>query len=138
MSQKTSLDLGLSMPQILVVDDSSIARTFHIAALAQAGYACRAAESGAEAIELALRQSFDAIVTDLNMPRMDGYELSKRLRGLVGYAQTPILMITSESEDHDRMRAMDCGVNGFIIKPIEPETLCYQLGLLIGKRAKTL
>jgi len=136
MSQKTSL--AESMLHILVVDDSQIARSFHIAALAQAGYACSAAESGAEAIELALRKPFDAIVTDLNMPRMDGYELSKRLRALEGYAETPILMITSEREDHDRMRAMNCGVNTYITKPIEPDTLCYQLGLLIGKRARTL
>jgi len=73
----------------------------------------------------------DLIVTDLNMPQMDGYELSKSMRGQDAYKDIPIIMITTEAGEADRRMGMEAGVTTYLAKPISPQRLLYEIEKLV-------
>jgi two-component system chemotaxis response regulator CheY len=81
------------------------------------------AENGAEAIEKLAGQAIDLVVTDWNMPEMNGAELVQVLRSLPQYQEVPIVMVTTRGMQEDVITAMKLGVNGYIIKPFTPEIL---------------
>jgi two-component system chemotaxis response regulator CheY len=85
----------MSAKQLLVVDDSTSMRQMVAFALTSGGYEVREAEDGQAALEIARTRSFDAVVTDVNMPRMDGISLIRELRQLPDYRFTPLLMLTT-------------------------------------------
>ncbi|MCA9677188.1 MAG: response regulator, partial [Myxococcales bacterium] len=82
--------------------------------------------------ELARSRAFDLISTDVMMPRMDGYELTRALRALPEYADTPIVMVTSRGERIDRVRGFDAGVDEYITKPHDRQLLLRAVRRLLG------
>lgn len=121
------------MPQkILIVDDSSVVLNLHASILEGAGYACASAENGYAALEILLREPFHLIVTDVNMPKMDGYELTRRVRALADYRDVPVIMISTEEEAADRIKGMEAGANAYLVKPILSAALVTKAKLLLA------
>jgi two-component system, chemotaxis family, chemotaxis protein CheY len=121
------------MPKkILLVDDSIIPLTLHALILGEAGYVCSQALNGYLALEMLLKERFDMIITDVNMPRVDGYELTRTVRSTPGYESVPIIMVTTESESGDRQRGMEAGANVYLVKPTPPQVLLTQVAMLLA------
>ena len=104
--------------KIMIVDDSTLVATLHTGILSQAGFTCSLAENGSVALELLLAGSYDLVISDINMPRMNGYELVKRMRKTPGYEKIPVMMVSTEGKPSDMLLAMEAGANLYIIKPI--------------------
>ena len=120
--------------KILIVDDSEIVRNLHSYILEGAGFRCTGAENGFTAMEIMLKEAFDLIITDINMPRMDDYELTKKIRATDGYTEVPIIIISTEEEAGDKMKGMAAGANVYIVKPARPESLVTNVKMLIEYR----
>lgn len=108
---------------IFTVDDSRTMRDMLLLALTDAGFDVVQAEDGVDALERLEGVTPDVIITDINMPRMDGFELIEKLRADGRYRATPILVLTTESEQSRKDRARQAGATGWIIKPFNPEKL---------------
>ena len=91
--------------------------------LRQAGYTVVEAEDGDEALALASRRQVDAVITDHNMPRMDGLTLVRSLRSIDGYASTPIMLLTTESSAEMKQKGREAGATGWMVKPFDPDRL---------------
>lgn len=117
--------------KILLVDDSDIVLNLHTYILEAAGYRCVAAENGYIALEMLMRESFDLVITDINMPRMHGYELSRQIRKTEGYQDVPIIIISTEEESKDKIKGMEAGANVYIIKPAQPANLVMNVKMLL-------
>jgi two-component system chemotaxis response regulator CheY len=111
------------MQSILAVDDSASMRQMVSFTLKGAGYHVIEAADGQEAYEKAMTQSVDLVLTDQNMPRMDGVTLVKNLRGLPSYTSTPILILTTESSDEMKTKGRAAGATGWLVKPFDPSKL---------------
>ena len=121
------------MARVLIVDDSQIVLNLHSYIFAGAGFECAVAENGFLALEMLNREHFDLVVTDVNMPRMDGYELTRRIRLTPGYEDTPVIIISTEEEAKDMMKGMEAGANLYVVKPAEPATLITSANMLLGR-----
>lgn len=119
--------------RILLVEDSETIRAAMQRVLESAGYAVTPAVDGAEALRLAETQRFDLISTDVIMPRMDGYELTRALRSSPRHASVPIIMVTSRGEKIDRVRGFDAGVDEYISKPHDRQDLLAAVARHLGK-----
>jgi two-component system chemotaxis response regulator CheY len=120
------------MKKILIVDDAATVRMYHRKILEAAGYLVDEAVNGVEALERALTASYDLYLVDVNMPKLDGYGFLRELRSQP-MPQAPAVMISTEAEAHDRIQAYEAGANLYIIKPLRPEVLLMQVGLLLGE-----
>lgn len=108
----------------LVVDDSVTMRQMVAMTLANAGFTVVEAEHGKDAVKkVAGRPKVDIVVTDLNMPEMDGIALIKELRKMAAFKFTPILMLTTESAEDKRKAGKEAGATGWIVKPFNPELM---------------
>ncbi len=117
----------------LVADDSSIMRRIVKNALAKCGFNnVEEAPDGAEALAKCQEQQFGCILTDWNMPNMDGLTFVQNLRKLPGYGKVPVIMITTEGGKKDVIEALTHGVNDYIVKPFEPDILKEKLDKLLG------
>jgi two-component system chemotaxis sensor kinase CheA len=121
--------------QILLVEDSDIVRESLRRLLAEAGYSVTVAVDGQHGLELATGRRFDLVSTDVVMPRLDGYELTRALRAMPSYADTPIVMVTSMGERIDRVRGFDAGVDEYITKPHDRSLLLRTVRKLLGHAA---
>jgi two-component system chemotaxis response regulator CheY len=108
---------------ILAVDDSASMRQMVNFTLKGAGYEVVQAVDGVEALEYARMHSVDLVLTDVNMPRMDGITLDKELRALPTYKYTPMLVLTTESSQDKKMQGKQAGATGWIVKPFNPDQL---------------
>lgn len=108
---------------ILIVDDSPSIRRMIAQALAAEGFQVSPCGSGTEAIAAAQHQPVDVVVTDLNMPEIDGLELTRRLRQVPNTASCPILILTTETAPSRKEDAKLAGANGWILKPFREEAL---------------
>lgn len=108
---------------ILVVDDSASMRQLVSFAIKEAGYGVIEAVNGKDALTKSAGAKMDMIITDLNMPEMDGIELIKQLRGKADYKFTPIVMLTTESQEGKKQEGKSAGASGWIVKPFKPEQL---------------
>lgn len=108
---------------ILAVDDSASMRQMVRYTLEGAGYKVVQAADGIEALEFAKSSPADLVLTDVNMPRMDGLTLVRELRGLSSYKFTPMLVLTTESGQDTKQRGKQAGATGWIVKPFNPEQL---------------
>ncbi len=105
-------------PHLLAVDDSGAMRSFYTQAGGELGLRVTTAENGRQALDLVEQGThFDFLVVDMNMPVMDGIELTTKLRALPGWERTPILMASTESAKAQAQLAREAGVDGFIVKP---------------------
>ncbi|MBB3274587.1 MULTISPECIES: response regulator [Pseudoxanthomonas] len=118
--------------RILVVDDSASMRQMVAFALTSAGYAVDEAEDGQVALGRAQGQRFNAVVTDVNMPNMDGIALIRALRGLPDYKFTPLLMLTTESAADKKAEGKAAGATGWLVKPFNPEQLVATIQKVLG------
>lgn len=108
---------------ILIVDDSTSIRQMVEATLKSAGYNVTAAKDGQEAFGLCKSNSYDFVLTDQNMPNMDGLTLIKSLRALPSHAKTPIVMLTTEASDAMKAQGRAAGATGWMVKPFDPAKL---------------
>ncbi len=120
------------MASILTVDDSTSMRQMVSFTLKGAGYEVVESVDGVAALEIAKTRSFDLVVTDVNMPNMDGITLIKELRTLPDYKFTPILMLTTESAAEKKQEGKAAGATGWIVKPFEPEQLLSTIKKVLG------
>jgi len=111
------------MKTALIVDDSSSVRQMVGYTLRQAGFSVLEGNNGANALEVLGDQRVDLIITDLNMPVMDGIEFIRRVRGQVNSKYTPVLMLTTESQSTKKQEGRTAGATGWIVKPFHPEKL---------------
>jgi|SRR5690606_6828432 len=111
------------MKRILAVDDSPSMREMVRSALTSAGFEVVQATDGDEALRLAREQQFDLVLSDVNMPNMDGLALIRALRAESGYRHTPILMLTTESSVERKREGKEAGATGWIVKPFDPAQL---------------
>ena len=120
------------MALILVVDDSNSMRQMVSFTLKEAGYKTVEAENGQVALNLAKSQRFDAVISDVNMPVMDGITLIGELRKLPNYKFTPILMLTTESSSEMKSKGKAVGATGWLVKPFKPESLITTIKKVIS------
>ncbi|MDQ8200256.1 response regulator [Pelagicoccus enzymogenes] len=106
---------------VISIDDSLSVRETVRMTLASQGYQVALAEDGVKGLALCQQRKADLVITDLNMPNMDGINLIAKLRQLPEYRFTPILMLTTESQDQKKMAGKKAGATGWIVKPFKPE-----------------
>jgi two-component system chemotaxis response regulator CheY len=108
---------------ILAVDDSATMRQLVKMTLSRAGYGIVEAEDGAKGLAKASAEIFDLVLSDINMPVMNGIEMLRSLRKLAQYKFTPIVLVTTESQPEKKQEGKAAGATGWIVKPFEPEQL---------------
>jgi two-component system chemotaxis response regulator CheY len=122
----------MPMATILAVDDSTSMRQMVSFTLKGAGYDVREACDGSEALGIAKTQQFDLVLSDVNMPVMDGIQLVTELRKLSEYKFVPILMLTTESSGDTKMAGKKAGATGWIVKPFNPDQLLNTIKKVLG------
>ena len=119
--------------QVLAVDDSRTMRDMVRLALMGAGIDTEVAEDGVHGLEVLDDMTPpDAIITDINMPRMDGFQFIDKVRAREDYRGIPILVLTTESAAEMKMRAREAGATGWIVKPFDPEKLVKAVRMVAG------
>lgn len=111
------------LANILIVDDSAVMRQMVSHTLTDAGHQVTVANDGQQALTIASKQKFELVITDVNMPVMDGLTLIRELRALPEYQFTPLLTLTTESGAEKKLRGKAAGATGWIVKPFNPEQL---------------
>jgi two-component system chemotaxis response regulator CheY len=114
---------GRRVARILTVDDSAAMRQMVEVTLTSAGYDVAQACDGREALNIAETNTFDLVITDVNMPEMDGLTLVRELRGLASYRHTPLLVLTTEATAERKLEGREAGATGWIVKPFNPDKL---------------
>jgi len=122
----------VNMASILAVDDSASMRQMVAFTLKGAGYDVVEAVDGVDALNKAKQQSVNLVITDVNMPNMDGITLIAELRKLPNYKFTPLLMLTTESAPEKKQAGKAAGATGWIVKPFNPDQLVATIKKVIG------
>jgi two-component system, chemotaxis family, sensor kinase CheA len=120
-------------PSVLVVDDTAVVRELERSILEEAGYRVRTARDGREALATLTGDPPDLVVTDLDMPYLDGLELTRSIRADPSLAGLPVVVVTSKAADADRRRAMDAGADAYLVKgDLDQRSLLEVAGRLLG------
>ena len=119
------------MPRILAVDDSVSMRQLVSFTLQEAGFDVVEAVDGQDAFQKAQSGAVDLVLTDVNMPNMDGIELVRNLRQMPSYKFTPMLLLTTESAADKKAEGKAAGATGWIVKPFDPEQLVATINKVI-------
>ena len=109
--------------RILTIDDSKTIRDMLMLTLADAGFDVLQAVDGRDGLEVLDKERVDVVITDINMPRMDGYEVIRQMRRHNTHKSTPILVLTTESEREKKNLAREAGATGWMVKPFDPDRL---------------
>lgn len=117
--------------KILIVDDCQTTRKLLGHYLKTRGYSVVFAENGLDALEKLGTDAVNLVMTDLNMPYMDGMELIKTLRADPTWAEMPILMVTTENDEEERQKAFSNGANGYVIKPVTGDAIAENIKSII-------
>ncbi|ALK08300.1 response regulator [Blastochloris viridis] len=117
---------------VLTVDDSASIRQMVKLTLAGAGYQVVEAEDGEQGLAAARKGGIDMVLTDLNMPRMNGIALIRELRRLPSYTGVPIVLLTTESDAERKQEAKAAGATGWITKPFQPDQLLSVTRKVLG------
>ena len=119
------------MKTVLIVDDSRTTRDYHAAIISSGGFRAVTAADGADALERLMSEAVDVVVTDVNMPRMDGYELVRRIRAKPGWEALPVIMLSTDARDTDRRKGFAAGANLYIGKPSNPDVLLDNVRMIL-------
>ena len=120
--------------KLLIVDDSTMLRDMLSYALNEGGYnEVTEAVDGIDGLEKAKEINFDLVITDINMPNMDGITLVNELRTLSQYETTPILVLTTERGDEMKSKGKASGATGWIVKPFVPEQLLKAVNIVLKR-----
>jgi two-component system chemotaxis response regulator CheY len=126
-----------SPKRVLIVEDSATMRGFITAALESGGpFQVTQAKSGFEALKLLPRSSFDLIISDINMPDINGLELVKFVRGSENHASTPLILVSTDNRPADRDRGLKLGADAYLCKPFQPEELLETVRKVMQGRQK--
>jgi two-component system chemotaxis response regulator CheY len=118
---------------VITVDDSSTMRRIIKNTLLKLGFSnILEAGNGVEALDVMAKNKVDVVITDWNMPEMDGLTFVKTLRSKDEYKTMPILMVTTEAAKEDILTALRSGVNNYVVKPFTPDTLKEKIDKLLG------
>ena len=120
------------MKKILAVDDSASMRQMVCFTLKTAGFDVTEACNGDEALKVAQQGEYDLVISDVNMPIMDGLTLNRHLRTLPNYKFTPLLMLTTESGTEKKQEGRSAGATGWIVKPFNPDQLLATVRKVLG------
>ena len=112
---------------VMVVDDSFTTRKMLSFLLKGEGFNVVSAENGIDALEKLPFSNIDIIITDLNMPQMDGLELVNSLKKNPDYKEIPVIMLTTESEDSDKQKGFEAGASSYLIKPVPQDVLIKEV-----------
>ena len=126
------------MARVMAVDDQRVMRELVRGVLEAEGHEVVLAEDGVEAMQIARNEVVDMVLTDINMPNMNGISLVSKLRRLDDYAEIPIVMLTTESGDFKKDKAKRMGANGWLQKPFEPTQLIKAVTTMLAKAGHTL
>jgi two-component system chemotaxis response regulator CheY len=120
----------MSGPKILIVEDSTMVRITVKRTLLSVDFGVEEAKDGQEGLDKAIQSEppFDLILTDLNMPNMDGLTMIQKLRETQNYADTPIVMLTTESGEDKKSIGHNSGISAWLVKPFEPDALIETVG----------
>ena len=121
-------------PVVLVADDDDDILELVVFRLERSGYTVLQAHDGAQALELARSSQPDLAVLDVMMPKMDGFELTQRLREEEGTSKMPIILLTARSQEADIQRGFDAGADDYIRKPFSPQELRSRVQAILGRR----
>ena len=128
-----TLAIGDRMQRILVVEDSSVVQSIVKLALRRYGCAIECARNGVEALEAIARVGEpDLILVDINMPRMSGLELLGELRGSGAVPRIPVIIVSTEGEEHDVQRGIEAGARAYLRKPFRPDELCALIDSVVA------
>lgn len=119
----TEMDTADMAKRILTIDDSKTMRDMLMLTLSDAGYDVLQAVDGQDGIDVLGDRKVDVVITDINMPKMDGYGVIRKLRANPVHKGTPILVLTTESDTEKRNMARDAGATGWMVKPFDPDQL---------------
>jgi two-component system chemotaxis response regulator CheY len=117
---------------VLVVDDGITMRMFYRSVLEAAGFAVEEATNGMEGYEKVLAQTFDLMIVDINMPKLDGYSMVRMIRGDSAVRMVPAVVVSTEAGDKDATLAYEAGANFYLVKPVAPEELVEVARLIAG------
>lgn len=117
--------------KVLVVDDEIYMRSLIEYNLIKKGIEVVSATNALEALEKVEKESFDLILTDIDMPEMNGYEFCKKLKDNITTKEIPIIIISCKSQEADIKKGFDCGVRDYVIKPFDPKILIRKIGEII-------
>lgn len=125
-------------PRFLIVDDFSTMRRIIRNLLKEIGYVnAEEAEDGSAALAKLRSQSFDFVVTDLNMPNMNGFDMLNEIRGDPALKHLPVLLVTAEAKREDIINAAQAGASGYIVKPFTRATLEEKIAKIVQKMSTT-
>jgi chemosensory pili system protein ChpA (sensor histidine kinase/response regulator) len=124
--------------RVMIVDDSPSVRRVVTTLIKSVGWTPVAAKDGLDALEILHRSTElpDVVVLDIEMPRMDGYELLTTLKGQASYRRIPVVMVTSRSGEKHRRKALDLGASGYVVKPYQDEALLNTLRTLVRESSE--
>jgi len=126
------------MAKLLVVDDQKVMRELVSSVLKGEGHEVLLAEDGIDAMEIARTHTVDMVLTDVNMPNMNGISLVSKLRRLEHYQEIPIIMLTTESSDFKKDKAKRMGANGWLQKPFDPKRLIKAVNSTLARAGHTI
>jgi two-component system chemotaxis response regulator CheY len=118
--------------RVLIIEDGITMRMFYRDVLETAGFEVEEAVNGLEGLERAMTRPFDLLVVDINMPKMDGYEVIRTIREDETMWRVPVITISTEDKEQDAIKAYDAGANFYLTKPVRPKDLAEMARLLTG------
>ena len=124
------------MTKILIVDDSPTVRKYHGLVLNAMGYRTCEAGDGSAALEMLLAEKIDMVITDINMPRMNGFQFLAEIREMPEYSELPVLIVSSQEQEAEQTQGKSLGANSYLVKPTEIETLAMWVRRLLPAQVK--
>jgi len=139
MNGETMEDIKKGLPKkILVVDDNQDSRELVVKVLKNKGYEMVEAADGEEAIEKAIAERPNLILLDISIPKLNGYEVTQKLKSMEEFKNIPIVALTAHAMKGDRMKALEAGCEGYITKPINVRELPAQVKSFIKGRWESI
>jgi two-component system cell cycle response regulator len=120
--------------RILIIDDDLASRELMTYLLQAFGHTLRCAHDGAEGLEAVRHEAPDLVLCDVHLPNIDGYEVARQLKGHPTWRTIPLVAVTASAMAHDRRQALAAGFDGYLTKPIDPETFVQQIETFLAAK----